>query len=41
MKQQTLALAAGFEKFGKQSRRAEFLAAMDRGGSVARTGEFD
>ncbi len=30
MKQQTLALAAGFEKFGKQSRRAEFLAAMDR-----------
>ena len=29
MKQQTLALAAGFEKFGRQSRRAEFLAAMD------------
>jgi hypothetical protein len=30
MKQQTLALEPGFEKFGKQSRRAEFLAAMDR-----------
>jgi len=29
MKQQTLAVADGFERFGKQSRRAEFLAAMD------------
>ena len=29
MKQQTLALAAGFERFGRQSRRAEFLAQMD------------
>lgn len=29
MKQQSLAMAAGFEKYGKQSRRAEFLAAMD------------
>lgn len=29
MKQQTLAVAVGFERFGKQSRRAEFLAAMD------------
>ena len=30
MKQQTLAVAAGFEKFGKQSRRAEFLSQMER-----------
>jgi IS5 family transposase len=29
MKQQTLAVAAGFERFQKQSRRAEFLSAMD------------
>ena len=29
MKQQTLAVAAGFERFGKQSRRAELLAAME------------
>lgn len=29
MKQQTLAVAAGFERFGRQSRRAEFLAQMD------------
>ena len=29
MKQQTLAVAGGFERFGKQSRRAEFLAAME------------
>jgi IS5 family transposase len=26
---QTLAVASGFERFGKQSRRAEFLAAME------------
>ena len=29
MKQQTLAVGAGFERFGRQSRRAEFLAAME------------
>ena len=29
MKQQTLAMAAGFERYGKQTRRAEFLAEMD------------
>ena len=29
MKQQTLAVAGGFERFSKQSRRAEFLAAME------------
>ena len=29
MKQQTLAVAASFERFGKQSRRAELLAAME------------
>ena len=29
MKQQSLALAAGFERFGRQSRRAEFLSQMD------------
>ena len=29
MKQQTLALAGGFERFGRQSRRAEFLAQME------------
>jgi transposase, IS5 family len=29
MQQQTLALAVGFERFGRQSRRAEFLAQMD------------
>jgi IS5 family transposase len=29
MKQQTLAVAAGFERFGRQSRRAEFLAQME------------
>ena len=29
MKQQTLALAIGFERFGRVSRRAEFLAQMD------------
>lgn len=29
MKQQTLAVGAGFERYGRQSRRAEFLAQMD------------
>ncbi len=29
MKRQTLAVAAGFEKFGRTSRRAEFLSQMD------------
>ena len=29
MKQRTLAVVAGFERFGKQTRRAEFLAAME------------
>jgi IS5 family transposase len=29
MKQQTLAVAAGFERFGRQSRRAEFLSQME------------
>ncbi|SNS35625.1 transposase, IS5 family [Granulicella rosea] len=29
MKQQTLALAAGFERFGRQTRRSEFLSQMD------------
>jgi transposase, IS5 family len=29
MKQQTLAVAAGFERYGRQSRRAEFLAQMN------------
>jgi IS5 family transposase len=29
MKQQPLAVASGFERFGKRSRRAEFLAAME------------
>jgi len=29
MKQQTLAMAAGFERYGRQTRRAEFLARMD------------
>lgn len=29
MKQQTLAIAAGFEKYGRQTRRAEFLSAME------------
>ena len=29
MKQQTLAVAAGFERFGRQTRRAEFLSQMD------------
>ena len=29
MKQQTLAAAAGFERFGRQTRRAEFLSQMD------------
>lgn len=29
MKQQSLAVAGGFERFGRQSRRAEFLAQMD------------
>jgi IS5 family transposase len=29
MKQQTLAVAGGFEQFGRQSRRARFLAAME------------
>ena len=29
MRQQTFAVAGGFEKFGRQSRRAEFLSAMD------------
>ncbi len=29
MKQQTLAMAAGFAKYGRQTRRAEFLAAME------------
>ena len=31
MKQQTLAVAAGFERFGRQSRRAEFLSQMEVG----------
>jgi IS5 family transposase len=30
MKQQTLAVAGGFERFGRQTRRAEFLAQMDQ-----------
>jgi IS5 family transposase len=30
MKQQTLAVAAGFERVGRQTRRAEFLSQMDR-----------
>lgn len=30
MKQQTLAVATGFEKYAKQTRRAEFLAEMER-----------
>jgi IS5 family transposase len=30
MKQQTLAVAAGFERFGRQTRRAEFLSQMER-----------
>ena len=30
MKQQTLAVAGGFERFGRQTRRAEFLSQMDR-----------
>jgi len=29
MRQQTLAVAGGFERFGRQSRRAEFLSAME------------
>ena len=29
MKQQTLAVAGGFERFGRQSRRAEFLSQME------------
>jgi len=29
MKQSTLAMAAGFERYGRPTRRAEFLAAMD------------
>jgi IS5 family transposase len=30
MKQQTLAVAAGFERFARQTRRAEFLSQMER-----------
>jgi IS5 family transposase len=30
MKQQTLAVVAGFERFGRQTRRAEFLSQMER-----------
>ena len=30
MQQQTLAVAAGFERFGRQTRRAEFLAQMEQ-----------
>ena len=30
MKQQTLAVAAGFKRFARQTRRAEFLSQMER-----------